>query len=121
MYIVLYTTTGNRIKTCPAAGISGKTGGSKSENDMDGYAYPNPVRGGDKIYLKESVITDGEQERYATYRLFNSVGMLMLSGSASALIEGLTMPETAGTYFLILDGKAGRRVIQIAVVERTKN
>jgi hypothetical protein len=43
------------------------------------------------------------------------MGKLVSSGEAAALTDGLTMPEHAGAYFLILDGKAGRKVIRIAV------
>jgi uncharacterized repeat protein (TIGR02543 family) len=128
MYVILYTTTGDTLTTCPDDLQSRRTAlaavGSKSEEDIDSYAYPNPVRGGSKIYLKRSIIIDGESDgadadankvRYSTYRLFNSIGKLVFSGSASVLTDGLTMPKTPGAYFLILDGKAGRRVIRIAV------
>jgi uncharacterized repeat protein (TIGR02543 family) len=123
MRVELRTVDGSALTTCPDADIAGKNsanGGSsslKSDVDIDDYAYPNPVRGGSKIYIKESlfIASDGE-ERYSTCRLFTSQGRLVLSGSASALIEGLVMPETSGSYFLILDGKAGRRAIQIAVI-----
>ena len=126
MRVVLHTVQGGVLATCPdadaisAGGAGGANGGNssrRSDEDVDHYAYPNPVRGGGKIYLKQSIILTGEgEERYTTYRLFTSVGRLVLSGSASVLIEGLTMPETSGAYYLILDGKAGRRAIHIAVV-----
>jgi hypothetical protein len=126
MYVVLYTTAGDSITTCPDAtpsrGIAANADG-KGDAEKGNYAYPNPVRSGGKIYLKQSIITEGDgtdkdkdKERYSTYRLFNSMGRLVASGSASVLIGGLTMPEVGGLYFLVLDGKAGRRVFQIAVV-----
>ncbi|MDR0565849.1 MAG: InlB B-repeat-containing protein, partial [Prevotellaceae bacterium] len=138
MYVVLQTEQGEQITTCVDVkvtsknnenGGSGGSGGSSSSSkeDRDNSAYPNPVQGGGKIYLKESVIIGsddddggGSEEHYATYRLFTSQGKLVLSGSAYVLIEGLVMPETAGTYYLVLDGNAGRKTMQIAVGQRKK-
>jgi hypothetical protein len=133
MYVVLYTAENLKISTCPDVtprgaaeadnnnGDDGNGGNNsntsrRSDENVDNSAYPNPVSGGSKIYLKESVIIgSGGEARYATYRLFTSQGKLVLSGSAFVLIEGLVMPEQAGTYYLILDGKAGRKAMQIAV------
>jgi hypothetical protein len=126
MYVVLYTTTaGDSIKTCPDAtpsrGIANNANG-KDDAEVGNYPYPNPVRRGGKIYLKQSIITSGDgtsedkdRERYSTYRLFNSMGRLVASGSASVLIGGLTISEVGGIYLLVLDGKAGRRIFRIAV------
>ena len=134
MYVVLQTEQGEQITTCVDVkvtsknnenGGSGGSSSSSSKEDRDNSAYPNPVQGGGKIYLKESVIIcsddgGGSEEHYATYRLFTSQGKLVLSGSAYVLIEGLVMPETAGTYYLVLDGNAGRKTMQIAVGQRKK-
>jgi uncharacterized repeat protein (TIGR02543 family) len=121
MYVVLRTAAGATLRTCPdiqGNATATASGGSnaKSEEDVDDSAYPNPVRGGSKVYLKRSIIAaDGQEELYATFRLFTSMGKLVSSGEAAALTDGLTMPEHAGAYFLILDGKAGRKIIRITV------
>ena len=122
MYLVLVTTKGDTLVTCPDADITSKNsanGGSSkgSEEARQLGGYPNPVRGGSKIYFKEGFLTDDAgSERYATFRLFTSDGRLISTGSTSTLAEGFFMPEMAGSYFLLLDGKAGRTVIRIAVV-----
>ena len=115
MRVVLRTVDGSTIASCPDADISGKSVASGSSTSLNKSAYPNPVRGGGKIYLKESVITDGQEHYYSTFRLFTSDGKLITGGSASALIEGLTMPNHPGAYYLILDGKAGKKSMQIVV------
>jgi hypothetical protein len=131
MRVVLYTVGGDTITTCPSIDVSsesnanGDNGGNDNGNGngsessshaaLDNFAYPNPVQGGGKIYLKERLITDGQEHFYSTFRLFTSEGQLVSGGSASVLIEGLTMPNHPGAYYLILDGKAGRKTMQIAV------
>lgn len=123
MRLVLYTVDGRAVATCADADVRSKGNangslGSKGEaGRIDDSAYPNPVAGGEKIYLKESILIAGREERYSTFRLFTSLGRLVADGNASLLVEGLTMPNDIGTYYLVLDGKAGRRTIQIAVGE----
>ncbi|MDR0711984.1 MAG: hypothetical protein LBF67_06540, partial [Prevotellaceae bacterium] len=63
---------------------------------------------------------ENREARYESYRLFGSQGKLASSGKASVLLSGLTMPDTPGAYYLILEGKAGRRAIQIAVGQRSR-
>jgi uncharacterized repeat protein (TIGR02543 family) len=130
MSVILSTKDGYTLETCPDDLQSRAAAVGQSEEDVSDYAYPNPVAGGNKIYLKRSIITDGNGDdeggddgdgdgegevRYSTYRLFNSVGKLVSGGSASMLTGGLVMPKIVGAYFLILDGKAGRRVIRVVV------
>jgi hypothetical protein len=84
--------------------------------------YPNPVASGGTVHLRENVLTGDElqelgelEERYATFRLFDVQGRLVREGRASELRQGLTMPTTPGIYHLLLDGKAGRLQLKVAV------
>ncbi|MDR3187690.1 MAG: InlB B-repeat-containing protein, partial [Prevotellaceae bacterium] len=121
MYVILTTEEGREIRTCPDGGDSEAGGGGTAETESLGSpnasAYPNPVRAGSKIYLKDAVLFDseGEGERYSTFRLFSSQGQQVAGGNASDIASGLTMPDIPGSYYLILDGRAGRRTIYIAV------
>jgi uncharacterized repeat protein (TIGR02543 family) len=125
MKIVLHTNDGKTIATCPgtdgksAADLAGSGNGAagRLKGKVDDSAYPNPVMAGSKLYLKGAVLFDKEGERYTTFRLYSSQGQLALSGSASAFADGVIMPDTPGTYYLILDGRVGRRAIHIAVVK----
>ncbi|MDR3365755.1 MAG: InlB B-repeat-containing protein [Prevotellaceae bacterium] len=93
------------------------------EASLSVTVYLNPVATGGAIRIKSDVLTDAElAERYATFRLLNSQGQLASSGSAAILQQGLTMPDIPGAYYLILEGKAGRKVIPIVVGEgKTKS
>jgi uncharacterized repeat protein (TIGR02543 family) len=118
MYIILTTDKGRRIETCPDGGSGAgadKTANPNSLSSPNASAYPNPVRAGGKIHLKDAVLFDGEGERYSTFRLFSSQGQQVAGGNASDIASGLTMPDTPGSYYLILDGRVGRRTIHIAV------
>jgi hypothetical protein len=127
MYIVLTDSTGRATPTCPgssvvsAASEGGGGGGDEASarlrGKVDDSAYPNPVMAGGQLHLKGAVLFDEFGDRYATFRLYSSQGQLALSGSAAAFAAGLTMPDAPGTYYLILDGRAGRRAIHIAVVK----
>jgi hypothetical protein len=90
-------------------------GGADDDGDGDGDGVPN-INDTSSHHYKKSIITDGREERYSAFRLFSSMGKLVSSGEASVLIEGLAMPEMADAYFLILEGKAGKKAIRIAVV-----
>jgi hypothetical protein len=119
IYIVLRADS-VEIKTCPSAEGSNvaEVAGGWSKGKVDYSAYPNPVMAGGKLYLKSAVLFDETGgDRYTTFRLYNSQGQLNISGSASILAEGLTMPDMPGSYYLILDGKMGKREIHIAVVK----
>ncbi|MDR0712222.1 MAG: hypothetical protein LBF67_07770, partial [Prevotellaceae bacterium] len=124
MFIILYTTDGRTLETCPEArGSVADSDGSDgvARSGADESVYPNPVPLGGMVYLRETALVDENQvERYETYRLFGSQGRLVSSGKASALLSGLTMPDTPATYYLILEGKAGRRAMQIAVGRRSR-
>jgi hypothetical protein len=88
--------------------------------------YPNPVPSGGTIKLKQSdfadVGEDGEEDRCVKYSLYSTRGSLILIGDASPFCEGqgLTMPEVPGIYYLLLEGKNGKRwTVKIAVGEKT--
>jgi uncharacterized repeat protein (TIGR02543 family) len=123
MFVRLYTVDGDTIETCSgatdsiAAIANDKNAAAESNSKVDESAYPNPVMGGEKLYLKDAVLFDKKGERFSTFRLYSSHGQLVSSSSASAFAEGITMPNTPGSYYLILDGRAGRRAIHIAVVK----
>jgi hypothetical protein len=73
------------------------------------------------VFVKrEAIMDENNQERYQSFRLFGSQGSLVAAGQAADLTAGLTMPETPGTYYLILDGRGGRRAIQIAVGQKRR-
>jgi hypothetical protein len=124
MYIKLYTINGEPFETCPAGGVPS----AKSSVDTTGAAadkksaalslYPNPVTAGGTIKLKQLELIDGEDALYAALYLFDAQGRLILKDSASALRSGLAMPETPGIYHLVLEGKAGRKVVKVAVGQR---
>jgi hypothetical protein len=123
MYLILYTTEGVRVVTCPGASNStyistptpgGATFGQKSGEET---VYPNPVSTGGSIHLKPKLLKDGEEERYTYFYLYNIQGTLMSSGSAAPLYqgEGLTMPDAPGIYHLILENESKKKWVRIAV------
>jgi uncharacterized repeat protein (TIGR02543 family) len=120
MFVRLYTVDGDTIETCPDADNPSATAagrGMEERGGIDYYAYPNPVMAGSKLHIKPAVLSDENGERFSTFRLYSSQGQLVMSGSASIFAEdGLTMPETPGAYYLILNGRLGKRAIHIAVV-----
>jgi hypothetical protein len=123
MYIDLTTTTGDRLTSCPAVGGSNavyvdSAGADVSKKSAEVSVYPNPVAAGGTIRLKQLELLDGEEELYTTLYLFDAQGRLVLTDNASTLRDGLTMPETPGIYHLILEGKAGRKVVKVAVGQR---
>jgi hypothetical protein len=122
IYVVLYAVGGDTLRTCPdVVGGSGAGSNGSAMSSVNESVYPNPVPVGGMVYLREATPVDENLEaRYETYRLFGSQGKLASSGKASALLSGLTMPDTPGTYYLILEGKAGRRAMQIAVGRRSR-
>jgi hypothetical protein len=126
MYVVLRTAPDNiRLETCPAvskdsiayANDSSSAGSDKKAVELS--VYPNPVAAGGTIKLKQAEFIDSEQEQPATFYLIDAQGRLVLTGSASALRDGLTMPEAPGVYHLILEGKSGRKVVKVAVGQRS--
>jgi hypothetical protein len=72
--------------------------------------YPNPVAAGGVVHLRAAALPNGEDlsARYATFRLLDVQGALQRSGSASELQKGLRMPNLPGSYFLVLEGAAGK-------------
>jgi hypothetical protein len=68
--------------------------------------------------IKEVEFFDNDDEFYAKFYLLDAQGRPVFTGSASALRAGLTMPETPGIYHLVLEGKAGRKVVKVAVGQK---
>ncbi|MDR1415870.1 MAG: YDG domain-containing protein, partial [Prevotellaceae bacterium] len=121
MYVKLITTDNILLETCPDVSKNadkdtvaggGDTGDTRS---VDLSVYPNPVATGGTIKLKQAELADGEDAPYTAFYLFDAQGRLTLTGSFSALRGGLTMPEAPGIYHLVLEGKAGRKVVKVAV------
>jgi hypothetical protein len=118
MYVVLHTVGGELLETCPDANhtVYGGSGVSKLSADLS--VYPNPVAAGGVIRLKQVELLDGEDELYTKLYLLNAQGRPTFAGDASVLRSGLTMPEIPGVYHLVLEGKAGRKVVKVAVGQR---
>jgi predicted alpha/beta-fold hydrolase len=122
MRVVLYSEAGNVFATCPGAGFaeyggSGEAGGS-SKNAAGVSVYPNPVAAGGLIRLKQEALLDGDDELYTRLYLLDAQGRPVLTADLSALRSGLIMPELPGVYHLVLEGKAGKKVVKIAVGQR---
>jgi hypothetical protein len=125
MYVEALTVGNDRIITCPAinrdssaAYAEDSVGANAGNKSVEASVYPNPVAAGGTIRLKQLELLDGEEELYATLYLFDAQGRLVLTDNASTLRSGLTMPETPGVYHLVLEGKAGRKVVRVAVGQK---
>ncbi|MDR1343534.1 MAG: hypothetical protein LBK18_09825 [Prevotellaceae bacterium] len=123
MYVVLRTASGERLETCPDAspaahGGSGSEAGDSLKNSGGLSVYPNPVAAGGVIRLKQAALIGDGDELYTRLYLLDAQGRPVLTGDASALRSGLTMPEIPGIYHLVLEGKSGRKVVKIAVGQR---
>jgi hypothetical protein len=118
MYVVLHTAGGELLKTCPDANhtVYGGSGVSKLSADLS--VYPNPVAAGGIIRLKQAELFNSENELYARFYLLDAQGRPVFAGNASVLRSGLTMPEIPGVYHFVLEGKAGRKVVKVAVGQR---
>jgi hypothetical protein len=120
MRVALTTVDGYRLETCPNANLAEYDAGSGS--DIGGHSasiglsvYPNPVPAGGLIRLKQVELLDDEDKLYTRLYLFDDQGHPVFTGSASELRFGLTMPEMPGVYHLVLEGKAGRKVLMVVV------
>jgi hypothetical protein len=131
MRLELTLLNGATLETCPDAntaaasessGGSGSGGSAGKSNRVT--TYPNPVASGGFIKLRKSDFADGEEEeeeeRYVKYSLFSSQGSPALTGDASPLYEGqgIAMPYPPGIYYLLLEGKNGKRWVAKVAVER---
>jgi hypothetical protein len=113
LYVKLRDATGRLLVTCPyAPAAAGAQGGAARE-----AVYPNPVAAGGTVYLIGGELRElGElEDRYATFLLFDVQGRLVREGKTSDLHQGLVMPDTPGIYHIILEGKAGRLQLKVAV------
>jgi hypothetical protein len=95
MYIDLLTTTGERLMTCPAVGgsdaayVEDSAGADVGKKSAEVSVYPNPVAAGGAIRLKQLELLDGnEDELYTALYLFDA------------------------------QGKAGRKVVKVAVGQK---
>jgi uncharacterized repeat protein (TIGR02543 family) len=119
VYLRLRDTAGTLYECCPYC----PPPGAKASAEVHMAVYPNPVRSGAVLHLKEEFLTDltdlsaeSQEYRYATLYLIDVQGTVVYTGKPSELSQGLTMPTTPGAYYLVLEGKAGRKVFKITVV-----
>ncbi|MDR0414423.1 MAG: T9SS type A sorting domain-containing protein, partial [Prevotellaceae bacterium] len=121
MYLVLYTTDGDSVKTCVDVTHDKRYrdgGSAQGKLSPDPTIFPNPVLPGGTVKLRQSNLVDDEEYLHATLYLFDARGQLIRMSSASALYNsnGLIMPEIPGVYHLVLESADGRRrSIKIAV------
>ncbi|MDR1023803.1 MAG: hypothetical protein LBL94_11130 [Prevotellaceae bacterium] len=64
------------------------------------------AKAGDTIYHR---LPCGSDDLYTKLYRLDAQGRTVFTGSASALRSGLTMPETAGVYHLVLEGRPAER------------
>ena len=81
--------------------------------------YPNPVAGGVAVRLKETSFADGApEEQYPTLYLIDVQGKVVYTGKTADLLgKGVTFAVPPGVYHLVLEGKAGKKLLKIAVGE----
>ncbi len=81
-------------------------GESVDENfDERALAYPNPCKNSFTI----------EANEYSNYKLYNSIGQLIQSGSCQGKTEIDTHSLLQGIYFLVLNGESGNRVEKLVI------
>jgi hypothetical protein len=68
-----------------------------------------------QLPVKELELFDGDDDPYTKLYLLNAQGRPVFTGNVSALRSGLTMPETPGVYHLVIESKASRKVVKVAV------
>jgi uncharacterized repeat protein (TIGR02543 family) len=111
----LLDSAGTWYESCPYYPTAADT----APNEVHMAVYPNPVLGGAVVRLKEEFLIDlnvGLEERYASLYLLDVQGKLVYAGKPSELRQGLTMPATPGAYYLVLEGKAGRKLFKVTVL-----
>ncbi|MDR0711435.1 MAG: InlB B-repeat-containing protein, partial [Prevotellaceae bacterium] len=115
MRISLQTSDGVWHESCPYEPAANSIAPDGSEAAI----YPNPASSRGKVYLKEHALASTAlEERYETLFLFDTQGVLRYTGKASDLQHGLTLPDvTPGVYYLVLEGKNGKRRFKIVVGE----
>jgi uncharacterized repeat protein (TIGR02543 family) len=116
LYVRLQDATGAWFSTCPyVPAVASARGGTTRE-----AVYPNPVAAGGMVYLvgdelRELSGLSGLEDSYATFLLFDVQGRPLREGKTSELHQGLTMPATPGIYHILLNGKAGKLQLKVAV------
>ena len=110
LYVKLLDASGTWLETCPYS----PPAAAAAPQALRMAVYPNPVSGGSAIHLKD-VFGDDPEERYEVFYLIDIQGKVIYAGETSELRQGLTMPGVAGIYHLVLEGKAGRTLIKVAV------
>jgi uncharacterized repeat protein (TIGR02543 family) len=119
IYLRLRDTAGTLYECCPYCPPALPEASAEAHMAV----YPNPVRSGAVVHLKEEFLTDltdltaeSQEYRYTTLYLIDVQGTVVYAGKASELSQGLTMPTTPGAYYLVLEGKAGRKVFKITAI-----
>jgi hypothetical protein len=81
-------------------------GESVDENFAErALVYPNPCKNSFTI----------EADEYSNYKLYNSIGQLIQSGSCQGKTEIDTHCLLQGIYFLVLNGESGNRVEKLVI------
>jgi uncharacterized repeat protein (TIGR02543 family) len=114
LYVRLQDSTGTWLSSCPYHPVAPNVAAEEAPLAV----YPNPVVVGGVVHLKEELLIDHNadlEERYANLHLIDVHGGVVYTGKASELLQGLTMPFTPGIYYIVLDGKAGKKAIQVTV------
>jgi uncharacterized repeat protein (TIGR02543 family) len=115
MSVWLEDSSGTVLKSCPSAPPA--TSGASTA--VHTSVYPNPVAAGAVVHLRVAaghtapLPDDHLTAQYDAYRLLDVQGTLQRAGSAAELQKGLRMPNLSGMYFLLLEGAAGKTVVQI--------
>jgi uncharacterized repeat protein (TIGR02543 family) len=113
----LLDSSGMQLESCPYY----LPAAASAPDKLRMAVYPNPVAAGAPVHLKEELIIGLNadlEDRYATLYLLDVQGNVLYTGKSSELRQGMTMPSTPGVYFLILEGKAGRKLLKVTVLQR---
>jgi uncharacterized repeat protein (TIGR02543 family) len=112
--VVLKDTAGASIPTCyydPSAKIA-----PADQKIARVAAYPNPVPAGGTVYLRAENPAKGALEStFSTVAIFDVQGRRCYAGKISDLQRGVTMPNTPGTYFILLEGGSQTAEIKVSV------
>ena len=85
--------------------------------ELQPTVYPNPALGGVAVRLKANSFAGAAvEEQYATFYLIDVQGNIVYTGKTADLVErGITFPVPAGVYYLVLEGKAGKKRLKIVI------
>jgi uncharacterized repeat protein (TIGR02543 family) len=110
--VLLQDDSGAWLSTCPYS-LTGTPGEA-----LRAAVYPNPVSLGGVVRIKEDFLSDPSdalEEPYTSLLLLDIQGKVVYTGKPDDLKQGITMPITPGVYHFLLEGKAGRKLLKVAV------